>query len=145
MENLKLKNALYNAGIRKFEGYWMSSPKHLAQRALDGRTHYASDSTLAFFNARILETRQSDNGLWFALRESVEYPGSGRVQRWALFDVFGQCERTEFATGKKLESLYVELRDGIEWEARTLDELKRKALNQISEAKTVLRALECEE
>lgn len=142
MKNTKLANAMQAAGVRPYESMWMATEKHLAQRALGGRTHYADDSTLRYFNARINETRQDDNGLWFALRESLDMPGRGRVHRWCMFDVFGRCERTEErATAKGADALFSALRDGIEWEARTMLELERRAKQEMENAQRTLDAL----
>ena len=142
MQNQKLAAALRLSDVRPFESMWMQSEKDLAQRALAGRTHYADDSTLRFFSARINETRQDDNGLWFALRESLEMPGKGRVHRWCMFDIFGQCERTEErSTGAGADKLFAALRDGIEWEARTMDELERRAVRARDESQQILDAL----
>ena len=142
MKNQKLAAALRLSDVRPYESMWMSSAKDLAQRALSGRTHYADDSTLRFFSARINQTRQDDNGLWFALRESLEMPGKGRVHRWCMFDIFGQCERTEErSTGAGADKLFAALRDGIEWEARTMDKLERRSKHAIEDAERVLLAL----
>ena len=91
----QIEKAARAAGISLYQPAYMSTDKALAQRQLAGRTHYCDDNTLRFFGARINSTRQDDNGLWFALRESVQPPHSGRVHRWAIFDIFGRCERTE--------------------------------------------------
>lgn len=142
MKNSKLANAMQAAGVRPYASMWMATVKHLAQRALEGRTHYAEDSTLRYFGARINETRQDDNGLWFALRESLDIPGRGRVHRWCMFDVFGICERTEErATAKGADALFSALRDGIEWEARTQAELERRAQRALTDAQRTLDAL----
>ena len=142
MKNQKLAAALRLSDVRPFEPMWMQSEKDLAQRALSGRTHYADDSTLRFFSARIHQTRQDDDGLWFALRESLEMPGKGRVHRWCIFDIFGQCERTEErSTGAGADKLFAALRDGIEWEARTMDTLERRSKHAIEGAERVLLAL----
>lgn len=142
MKNQKLATALRLSDVRPFESMWMQSEKDLAQRALSGRTHYADDSTLRFFSARINQTRQDEDGLWFALRESLEMPGKGRVHRWCIFDIFGQCERTEErSTGAGADRLFAALRDGIEWEARTIDGLERRSKHAIEDAERVLLAL----
>ena len=142
MKNQKLAAALRISDTRPYESIWMQNEKDLAQRALAGRTHYADDSTLRFFSARINQTRQDDNGLWFALRESLEMPGKGRVHRWCIFDIFGRCERTEErSTGAAADKLFSALRDGIEWEARTMDELERRSKHAIEDAERVLLAL----
>lgn len=68
-----------------------SNPKYNAQRNLEGRTHYVDDSTLKFHKSRILETHITDNGLLFALIESValDMGNTQRVYRPVIFDVFG--------------------------------------------------------
>lgn len=70
-----------------------SNPKWNAQRNLGGRTHYVDDYTLRFHKSRILSTHISDNGLLFALVESVAtgMDGSKRGYRYVIFDVFGNC------------------------------------------------------
>lgn len=143
MTNTTLTTALRAANIRPYESMWCASEKDLAQRALSGRTHYADSDTLRYFNARINCTRQSDDGLWFALRESLDMPGRGRVHRWCIFDVFGSCERTEErSTGRAADALFSALRDGIDWEARTLAELERRATRQLEDATRTLDALQ---
>lgn len=143
MTSTTLTAALRAAGFRLYSSVWSSSEKDLAQRALSGRTHYADNDTLRFFNARINETRRSDDGLWFALRESLDMPGKGRVHRWCIFDVFGACERTEErSSGRAADALFSALRDGIDWEARTLAELERRATRQLGDATRTLDALQ---
>ena len=68
-----------------------SNPKWNAQRNLQGRTHYVDDDTLRFHKARVLSARHTDNGLLFALVESValDMHNTKRGYRFALFDVFG--------------------------------------------------------
>lgn len=68
-----------------------SNPKWNAQRNLQGRTHYVDDDTLRFHKARILQTHITDNGLLFAMVESVALDphNSKRGYRPVVFDVFG--------------------------------------------------------
>jgi hypothetical protein len=137
-----LDKAARAAGIRLYESAYMSTEKALAQRQLDGRTHYADDNTLKFFGARINETRQDNNGLWFALRESVQPPHSARVHRWCIFDIFGQCERTEErSTGAGADKLLPALIASKDWETRTLLELERRAKQAKEDAQRTLDAL----
>jgi len=84
----RINAAASAAGVQLYHDAYMSTAKALAQRQLQGRTHYADSDTLRFFGARINSTRQDDHGLWFALRESVQPPHAGRAHRWASFSTF---------------------------------------------------------
>lgn len=68
-----------------------SYPKVNAQRNLCGRTHYVDDDTLRFHKSRILSTHITDNGLLFALVESMslDMNHTKRGYRYVIFDVFG--------------------------------------------------------
>lgn len=84
----KLVEALRSAGhyvYREESSYAVSQ----AQRNLQGRTHYVDDTTMKYFGARINGAHIVDQGLLFALRESVAHPLKGRVHRFVVFDVFG--------------------------------------------------------
>lgn len=65
--------------------------KFNAQSNLTGRTHYADDSTLKFFHARINSCRVAHEGLVFAMVESVaeDMNNSRRGFRFVAFDIFG--------------------------------------------------------
>lgn len=139
LENIK--KALAQAGVYPYQSRYFSSPKDMAQEQLSNRTHYADDSTLRFFGARINETRQDDNGLWFALRESLEKPGVGRIHRWAIFDVFGTCERTEDCkTAKQADKLFDTLKN-VEWEAYAEEKILKLVLEKQSDAIRIMDAL----
>ena len=81
------------------------NPKVNAQRNLAGRTHYVDDDTLRYHKSRIIKARAVDNGLFFALVESVavDPPGYGnrREFRFVIFDVFGHVvgNRPELGNG----------------------------------------------
>jgi hypothetical protein len=66
-------------------------PNYDAQRNLSGRTHYADDSTLKYFKARILRSTHSKNGLYYILQESIPHPDYDmkRIRRNVVFNVFG--------------------------------------------------------
>lgn len=67
-----------------------SDPKYDAQRNLSGRTHYADESTLRSFNARIQSTYVEANGLLFCLIETIPSGTNGkRLYHPVIFDVFG--------------------------------------------------------
>jgi len=67
-------------------------PKRNAQLNLIGRTHYVDDNTLRFHHARVLSATATDNGLLFALVESValDYDNTRRGYRYVIFDLFGK-------------------------------------------------------
>ena len=68
-----------------------SYPKNNAQQNLAGRTHYADDSTLRFFHARILSSRPLLDGALFLVIESsaMDYRNEKRGFRFVVFDIFG--------------------------------------------------------
>jgi len=60
-----------------------------AQANLEGITHYVDENTLKGFGARILQTVSTDEGLFFALLESLPGDNTGRLFRPVIFDCFG--------------------------------------------------------
>lgn len=138
----QIQKAARAAGVQLYQDAYMSTAKAQTQRQLQGRTHYADDYTLKFFGARINETRQDNDGLWFALRESVQPPQSNRVHRWAIFDVFGQCERTDGrASGTAADKLLPALIASKDWAAHTAERLRALAASKEREAGAILAAL----
>lgn len=139
----KIEKAARAAGLSLYQSAYMSTEKALAQRQLAGRTHYCDDDTLRYFGARINATRQDDNGRWFALRESVQPPHSGRIHRWAIFDIFGQCERTEGrSSGAAADKLLPALIASKDWEAHTLAKLAEIAERKEREAAEIRAAVQ---
>lgn len=120
-----------------------SNPKWNAQRNLSGRTHYVDDDTLRFHHARILRTHITDDGLLFALIESVALDPNNHTRgfRHVIFDVFGNtisrsalhdCVSTRKAAEKAMWNALNEIsaiqvtREGIEREERNhKDEMDR--------------------
>jgi hypothetical protein len=138
----QVKKALYIADVRPYESAWSSTAKGIAQRQLYGRTRYVDDDTLRFFGARINETKTDANGLWFALRESLTVPGEGCAHRWAVFDVFGCCTRTEnCSNAKQADKLVSELINGVDWTLSTKNSLMLEAMKAKDKADKVLGAL----
>jgi hypothetical protein len=87
-----IKKALIEANARPFQERYFSQPKHEAQEALLGRTHYVTDSTLRYFHARIIDARPIMEGLFFEIMESSskDMHNTARGFRVVVFDVFGQ-------------------------------------------------------
>jgi hypothetical protein len=87
-----IKQALTEANARPFQSRYFSKPKHEAQDALMGRTHYVDDSTLRYFHARITDARPIMEGLFFEIMESSskDMHNTARGFRVVVFDVFGE-------------------------------------------------------
>jgi hypothetical protein len=87
-----IKKALTEANARPFQERYFSQPKHEAQEALLGRTHYVTDSTLRYFHARITSARPIMEGLFFEIMESSskDMHNTARGFRVVVFDVFGE-------------------------------------------------------
>lgn len=78
--------------LTKYERKNYSNAKYDAQLNLEGRTSYVDDDTLRFHKARIHSTYVADNGLLFALIESVAADPNGRERgfRHVIFDITGR-------------------------------------------------------
>ena len=65
--------------------------KYNAQSNLQGRTHYATDETLRYHHARILNSDEILDGLFFKIVESValDMYNTKRGFRVVVFDLFG--------------------------------------------------------
>ena len=108
-----------------------SDPKRNAQMNLKGRTHYVDDDTLRYFRARILMTRETDNGLLFAILESAsaDPEHKSRIFRGVVFDVFGtvlsrpSIEQAH-KTRKSAEKALWKALDAIDAEAVTMSAIK---------------------
>ena len=117
-----------------------SDPKWNAQRNLIGRTHYVDDDTLRFHKSRILSARHTDNGLLFALVESMALDPNNvkRGYRYVIFDIFGNTiERPKleeaFRTSEMATKAMWEALNRIDAQAVTLAALDRQARAYISE------------
>jgi len=98
-QKTRIENACKALGFHPYQ--WESSYlKSDAQQNLAGRTHYADDSTLRYFKARITGlVRTPADGLLYCIIESVaskpEQPS--KRTRGVVFDVFGTViHRTEW-------------------------------------------------
>lgn len=105
-----------------------SNPKYMAQRNLEGRTHYVDDETLRFHRSRILRAASHDQGLLFSIitSDAVNPEGSKREFRFVIFDVFGTVlDRPELGQGystseRARKAMYAAL-DKIDAHAVTLE------------------------
>lgn len=89
---MKTANLISTTANVELFNYKSSDPKHNTQRNLAGRTHYAEDSSLKFFHARIVSGEAIEEGLFFKMVESValNYDNTCRGFRVIVFDLFGQ-------------------------------------------------------
>jgi hypothetical protein len=85
-------DALRAAGFSLFDREPYGA-KNCAQANLNGRTHFADDSTLRYFHSRIVSARILHGGAAFMLVESSakNYENTAREFRFACFDVDGEC------------------------------------------------------
>lgn len=77
-------------GARPFD-HQSYDAKYDAQRSLSGKTHYADDDALKYFNARINRSGNAAGGLLFWIIESVaqDPDNQSRTNRFVVFDLFG--------------------------------------------------------
>lgn len=128
-----------------------SNHKWNAQRSLSGRTHYVDDDTLRFHKSRIIYTTNTDNGLLFALIESVglDMNNTKRGFRFVVFDVFGTVlERATLAdsytTSDKARKAMWSFLDTVDAKAHTLAELDRQqkaAIRELDDLRVKVNAL----
>ena len=86
-----LVKAMRSQGVYTFGMNSSYKPKYSAQDALRSKCHYVDDSTLSFFNAKILDAGPICEGLFYFVRESKDasIDGDGREHDIVYFDVFG--------------------------------------------------------
>lgn len=114
---------------RKYEKKNYSSPKYDAQLNLEGRTHYVDDDTLKFHKAKILTTYNTDNGLLFALIESValDYENKNRGFRYVIFDICGHV-----ISRVDLENAFKSKASAIKAMWKALNEIDAKAVTLLA-------------
>ncbi|MDE2103650.1 MAG: hypothetical protein KGL39_40805 [Patescibacteria group bacterium] len=111
-----------------------------AQRNLATRTHYVDDDTLRFHKSRILSTYITDDGLLFALIESVglEFGNTRRGFRYVVFDVLGSVVgrrdlEDAFSTQAMARKAMWAFLNAIDAKALTLDAIERERQNFAAE------------
>lgn len=86
------------AGFKLYDvpGCYGTSREVLAERMLEGRTHYFDADTRRYFGARVSKLTEHGDGTLLAACESVSHPTYGRVHRFVVFDVSGSViERSD--------------------------------------------------
>jgi hypothetical protein len=110
-----MNEKLQKANLRLFQDRYYSNPKHIAQDALIGLTHYVDDETLKFFKSKILEARPIFDGALFLIIESksTDWEHRNRAFFPVVFDVFGDV-------------IYrMDLEDGFKNKQKSLDAFKK--------------------
>lgn len=126
-----------------------SNAKYNAQRNLIGRTHYVDDATLRSFHSRILYSGDEDNGLLFALVESLalDMHNKRRGYRYVIFNVFGSvvsrvniedCHKSRKAAEKALWKALDSI-DAQEITAQAIDQQERNYAMEIAQARATLQ------
>lgn len=97
------------AGVSPFRDL-SDNPKTQAQRNLEGRTHYVSDSTLKFHHSRIMQATPIFSGLYMTIVEScaLDYQNTRRGFRVVVFDLWGRtvhCPKLEQCATTKAAAL----------------------------------------
>jgi hypothetical protein len=125
-----------------------SDAKWRAQRALAGRTHYATDDTLRHFKSRILSSSCLEQGAAFWLIESLslDYSHSSRGFRFVCFDVFGTVlERVNlghaFTSSEGARRGFWAWFESFDLRAHYVDVLQARADRLASEAKALRAAV----
>lgn len=118
-----------------------------AQRNLEGRTHYVEPDTLRFHKSRVLATRVVDDGLLFALIESVslDFDNTRRGYRYVVFNIFGHVIsraslKDVWSTRKAAEKAMWAFLNAVDAKSETLKAIERVE-RQHAQEMSDLRAL----
>lgn len=149
-KSARLFSALSAAQVRLFRCESCDS-KYDAQRNLQGKTHYADESTLSYFKSRILNAYKTADGLLYVLVESVQSrpDNGGYTRRAVVFDVFGEIvnERAGYNSGEwfrttdQAEKAARDFLAGFDAVKHTAEKLAKNCKAEIAQAKRTLAAL----
>ena len=139
MENNQIAAIIQDMGMARLYKQESCYPKPNAQINLEGRTYFATDSTLKCFGSRISSAHETCNGLLFYIIESsfLDYNKTKRGFRYAIFDIFGEAVARlpmddAFRTSEQArKAMWKELN------AFDVAEHYKKALSSISKRKAV--------
>lgn len=151
MENNDIASLIQKSGFASLYSNKSSYAKPNAQRNLEGRSYFATDSALKFFGARINRAHQSASGLLFFIVESsfLDMQKTKRGFRFHLFDIFGeeigkqeldQAVRTS-EQAKKAGYRFIDQFDLTAHYAQKLESIARKADKQAQEARAICAQL----
>lgn len=151
MELNDLAHLINRTGFARLYGDKSYHPKVNAQENLEGRNHFASDSTLKSFGARINSAHPTASNLLFYIVESsfLDYQKTQRGFRYAVFDIFGTsvarlpADQAYKSSERCRKAMYGEINqfDIAQHYARTLESIARKAEREASEARKLAQKI----
>ena len=151
MENNDLASLIQKTGFASLYDNKSSYPKNNAQLNLEGRSHFATDSALRFFGARINSAHHTASGLLFFIVESsfLDMQKTRRGFRFHLFDIFGQeignqeldqaVKTSEQA--RKAGYQFLDNFDLPKHYAHKLEDIARRAKREASEAQAIAQQI----
>ena len=151
MENNDIATIIQKSGFASLYSNKSSYAKPNAQENLEGRSYFATDSTLKYFGARINSAHHTASGLLFFIVESsfLDMQKTKRGFRFHLFDIFGeeigkqeldQAVRTS-EQARKAGYSFLDQFDLTAHYARKLESIARKADKQAQEARAICAQL----
>ena len=151
MENNDLASLIQNTGFASLYDNKSSYPKNNAQLNLEGRSHFATDSALRFFGARINSAHHTASGLLFFIVESsfLDMQKTRRGFRFHLFDIFGneignqeldQAVKTS-DQARKAGYQFLDNFDLPKHYAQKLEDIARRAKREASEAQAIAQQI----
>ena len=151
MENNDLASLIQKTGFASLYDNKSSYPKNNAQLNLEGRSHFATDSALRFFGARINSAHHTASGLLFFIVESsfLDMQKTRRGFRFHLFDIFGQeignqeldqaVKTSEQA--RKAGYQFLDNFDLAKHYAQKLEDIARRAKREAQEAQAIAQQI----
>jgi len=151
MENNDLASLIQKTGFASLYDNKSSYAKNNAQLNLEGRSHFATDSALRFFGARINSAHHTASGLLFFIVESsfLDMQKTRRGFRFHLFDIFGQelgnqeldqaVKTSEQA--RKAGYSFLDNFDLPKHYAQKLEDIARRAKREASEAQAIAQQI----
>ena len=151
MENNDLASLIQKTGFASLYDNKSSYPKNNAQLNLEGRSHFATDSALRFFGARINSAHHTASGLLFFIVESsfLDMQKTRRGFRFHLFDIFGQeigNQELDQAVktsdqARKAGYQFLDNFDLPKHYAHKLEDIARRAKREASEAQAIAQQI----
>lgn len=139
---------LQKANLKTFQNRYYSTAKYEAQDNLSAITHYADDSTLKYFKAKILKAKPIHEGALFMILESAskDYEHTTRGFRVVVFDVFGDTIYRDALeemsnTSKQALKEFEEWSKSFDVESYYKERLAREAVRLSKQAQTLEEAL----
>jgi len=151
MENNDLASLIKKTGFASLYDNKSSYAKNNAQLNLEGRSHFATDSALRFFGARINSAHHTCSGLLFFIVESsfLDMQKTRRGFRFHLFDIFGQ-EIGKQEINQAVKTSEQAIKAGYQFldnfdlpkhYAQKLEDIARRAKREASEAQAIAQQI----